>query len=280
MVVLPLFGGMTASPKLRLMKFGPAPTVVLVNPQLGENVGMAARAMANFSLSDLRLVSPREGIDMERAVTASAGAVETVEAATVHDTLEIALAEFNYVYATTARPRDMTKEVMTPEQASADMHARINRGEKVAILFGRERWGLSNDEVSKADMIISAPVNPDYASLNIAQAVLLVGYEWYKATATSLGMATQELDAHSGPGLKMTGTQPANKDQLFGFYDHIEIELSNAGFFKTEEKRPLVMRSFRNMFARALLTEQEVKTLRGMISSLTRKHLRGRKTDE
>jgi tRNA/rRNA methyltransferase len=262
------------------MQFGPAPAVVLVNPQLGENIGMAARAMANFSLSDLRLVSPREGIDMERAVTASAGAVETVEAATVHETLEEALSEFQFIYATTARPREMTKEVMTPEQASADMHARIGRGEKIAILFGRERFGLSNDEVSKADVIISAPVNPAYASLNIAQAVLLVGYEWYKPIATSLGMETQELAAHDGPGLKMTNTQPATKDELYGFYDHIETELTDAGFFKTEEKRPIVMRSFRNMFARALLTEQEVKTLRGMVSSLTRKHLRGRKNDE
>ncbi len=271
---------MVENKKTRHMQFGPAPAVVLVNPQLGENIGMAARAMANFSLLDLRLVSPREGIDMERAVTASAGAVETVEAATVHETLEEALSEFQFIYATTARPREMTKEVMTPQQASADMHARIGRGEKIAILFGRERFGLSNDEISKADVIISAPVNPAYASLNIAQAVLLVGYEWYKPIATSLGMETQELAAHDGPGLKMTNTQPATKDELYGFYDHIETELANAGFFKTEEKRPIVMRSFRNMFARALLTEQEVKTLRGMVSSLTRKHLRGRNRDE
>ncbi|MDE2445460.1 MAG: RNA methyltransferase [Alphaproteobacteria bacterium] len=261
------------------MNFGPAPAVVLVNPQLGENIGMAARAMANFSLSDLRLVSPRFGIEMERAVTASAGAVETVEAATTHETLDEALAEFHFVYATTARPREMTKEVMTPEQAAADMHTRIGRGEKVAILFGRERFGLSNEEVSKADVIISAPVNPAYASLNIAQAVLLVGYEWYRPIATTLGMETQELAAHEGPGLKMTNTKPATKTELYGFYDHIEAELADAGFFKSKDKQPIVMRNFRNMFARAGLTEQEVKTLRGMVSSLTRKHLRGRKTD-
>ena len=274
------FEPMPLSFKSRKMNFGPAPSVVLVNPQLGENIGMAARAMANFSLSDLRLVSPREGIEMERAVTASAGAVETVEAATTHETLEGALAEFQFIYATTARPREMTKEVMTPEQASTDMHMRINRGEKVAILFGRERFGLTNDEISKADVIISAPVNPAYASLNIAQAVLLVGYEWYKPIATSLGMATHEHQAHDGPGLKMTNTQPATKDELYGFFDHIEAELSTSGFFKTVEKQPIVMRSFRNMFARAGLTEQEIKTLRGMVSSLTRTHLRPKKRDE
>jgi tRNA/rRNA methyltransferase len=271
---------MAGTDKTRIMNFGPSPCVVLVNPQLGENIGMAARAMANFGLADLRLVNPREGWDLERAVSAAAGAKEAVERATVHDSLEAALSEFQYVYATTARPRDMTKDVMTPEQAGADMHARIARGEKVAILFGRERWGLSNEEISLADMIISAPVNPAYASLNIAQAVLLVGYEWFKPIAPSLGQETAELKAHTGPGLKMTDTRPATKDELFGFYGQLEDELVTAGFFKTQEKRPAMMRNIRNIFARSQLSEQEVRSLRGMISSLTRVHLRRREKSE
>jgi tRNA/rRNA methyltransferase len=265
---------MAGTDKTRIMEFGPSPCVVLVNPQLGENIGMAARAMANFGLADLRLVTPRDGIDMDRALSAAAGAQEAVERATVHGSLEGALAEFQYVYATTARPRDMTKEVMSPEQAGADMHARIARGEKVAILFGRERWGLSNDEVSKADMIISAPVNPAYASLNIAQAVLLVGYEWFKSVAPSLGQGTAELEALAGPGLRMPDSQPASKDELYGFYEHLEDELATAGFFKSPEKRPTVVRNIRNMFARGQLSQQEVRSLRGMISSLTRMHVR------
>jgi len=252
--------------------FGPSPTVMLVNPQLGENIGMAARAMANFSLMDLVLVSPREGWDKEKAEAAASGAVETVKAAVVVPELAEALKPYQYVYATTARPRGMTKDVMTPEQAAADMHRRVGQGQKIAILFGRERYGLTNDEVSLADMIITAPVNPAYASLNIAQAVLLVGYEWFKPLATTLGMETQELAALEGPGLHMPGTQPATKDELFGFFEHLESELDAAGFFKTDDKRPHMIRNMRNLFARTQPSEQEVRSLRGIVSALTRVH--------
>jgi tRNA/rRNA methyltransferase len=269
---------MAGTDKTQLMAFGPSPSVVLVNPQLGENIGMAARAMANFGLMDLRLVTPREGWDRERAVSAASGAAETVESLKVYDSFEDGLREFNFIYATTARPRDMVKEVMSPEQAAADMHTRIARGEKIAILFGRERWGLTNDEISKADMIISAPVNPAYASLNIAQAVLLVGYEWFKPLATTLGQETLELPALEGPGMRMPNTELASKDELYGFYQHLEDELAMAGFFKSPDKRPTVMRNIRNMFARGQLSQQEVKSLRGIISSLTRMHLRRKET--
>jgi tRNA/rRNA methyltransferase len=255
---------------------GFAPSVVLVNPQLGENIGMAARAMANFGLFDLHLVDPREGWDPVRAEAAASGAIETVKNASVHSQLVDCLKPMNYVYATTARPRDMVKDIMTPEQAGLDMRARILRGEKIAILFGRERFGLNNEEVSLADMIISAPVNPDYASLNIAQAVLLVGYEWFKHEATSLGMATAELAAISGPGLQMPDSRPATKDELYGFYGHLETELDASGFFKTDKLKPSMMRNLRNVFARASLTEQEVRSLRGVVSSLVRKHLRAK----
>ena len=265
---------MAGTDTTRTITFGPAPRVVLVNPQLGENIGMAARAMANFGLFDLQLVDPREGWDLVRAEAAAAGAVETVRNSSVHNSLQACLKDVHYVYATTARPRDMTVSVMTPEQAGLDMRARVGRGEKVAILFGRERYGLTNDEVSLADMIITAPVNPAYASLNIAQAVLLVSYEWFKHEATSLGMATKELPALVGPGLQMTDTRPATKEELYGFYDHLEMELDAAGFFKTDKLKPSMLRNLRNVFARASMSEQEVRSLRGMVSSLVRKHLR------
>lgn len=272
---LPHFGypaPMAGTDRTRVIDFGPAPSVLLVNPQLGENIGMAARAMANFGLFELALVNPREGWDREKAVAAASGAFETVESATVFKTLPEALHGKHYVYATTARPRGMTKDVMTPEQAGFDMRARVARGEKVVMMFGRERTGLNNDEVSLADMIVTAPVNPAYASLNIAQAVLLMGYEWFKHEATSLGQSTPELAALAGPGLQMPDTHPASKDELYGFYDHLERELATAGFFKTAAKQPGIMRNIRNIFARTTISAQEISTLRGIVSSLTRVH--------
>lgn len=265
---------MAGTDKTRNQTLGPAPVAVLVNPQLGENIGTAARAMANFGLHELRLVDPRDGWPNEKAVTSSSGANWIIERASVHETLDDALKDVSYVYATTARPRGMIKDVITPEQAGHDMRARIGRGERVAILFGRERTGLNNDEVSKADVIVTAPVNPAFASINIAQAVLLLSYEWYKDQAETLGQQTPELPALEGPGLQMPDTRPATKEELFGFFGHIERELDIAGFFKTEDKKPGMMRNIRNIFGRASLTEQEVRSLRGIVSSLTRAHER------
>jgi tRNA/rRNA methyltransferase len=259
----------------------PSPVVVLVNPQMGENIGTAARAMANFGLNDLRLVDPRDGWPNNKAITTSSGAHWILENAKVFPTLPEALKDMNYVYATTARPRGMIKEVLTPEQAGNDMRRRIGEDQKLAILFGRERWGLDNDEVSLADIIITAPVNPAFASLNIAQAVLLVGYEWYRITAQTLGQETPELPALEGPGLQTPDTRPATKEELYGFFEHLETELDAAGFYKTAEKKPGMVRNMRNLFSRAELAEQEVRSLRGMIASLTRAHLRKReKTGE
>jgi tRNA/rRNA methyltransferase len=265
---------MSGTDKTRNQTLGPAPVTVLVNPQLGENIGTAARAMANFGLHEMRLVDPRDGWPNEKAVTSSSGAHWIIENAVVHDTLGDALKDTNFVYAATARPRGMTKEVLTPEQAGHDMRARMARGEKLAILFGRERWGLSNDEVSLADVIVTAPVNPAFASINIAQAVLLVGYEWYKHQASSLGQQTPELAALQGPGLQTPDTRPATKEELSGFIEHLERELDVAGFFKTADKKPGMLRNIRNIFSRAALTEQEVRSLRGIVSSLTRAHER------
>ncbi|CAN5503704.1 RNA methyltransferase [soil metagenome] len=251
-----------------------APAVILVNPQLGENIGTAARAMANFGLHELRIVEPRDGWPSDKALAAASGADWIIRDATIHTGLAPALTDFHYVYATTARPRGMTKDVITPEQAGDDMRLRVSRGERIALLFGRERWGLSNDEVSLADIIVTAPVDPAFASINIAQAVLLMGYEWYKDQAATLGQETPELAALEGPGLQTPDTRPATKEELFGFFGHLEQELDESGFFKTEDKKPGMIRNIRNLFARAQLTEQEVRSLRGIVSSLTRTHLK------
>ena len=263
---------MAGTDKTRNQVLGPAPVVVLVNPQLGENIGTAARAMANFGLHELRIVDPRDGWPNDKALTASSGANWIIEGATVFADLATALKDVSYVYATTARPRGMIKEVVTPEQAGDDMRSRVGRGERLAIVFGRERWGLDNDEVSLADVIVTAPVNPAFASINIAQAVLLMGYEWYKHQAASLGQQTPELPALEGPGLQTPDTRPATKEELYGFFDHLERELDEAGFFKTADKKPGMLRNIRNLYARAGLTEQEVRSLRGMVASLTRAH--------
>ncbi len=267
---------MAGTDKSRHQVLGAAPTVVLVNPQLGENIGTAARAMANFGLHELRIVSPRDGWPNDKALASASGANWIIEGATVFDDLAAALNDTHYVYATTARPRGMIKEVVTPEQAGRDMRARIGRGERLAILFGRERWGLDNDEASLADVIVTAPVNPAFASINIAQAVLLMGYEWFKDQAATLGQQTPELPALEGPGLQTPDTRPATKEELYGFFDHLERELDQAGFFKTADKKPGMMRNIRNLYARAELTEQEVRSLRGMVASLTRAHERGK----
>ena len=253
------------------------PAVILVNPQLGENIGTAARAMANFALSELHIVEPRDGWPNDRALSASAGADTIIERARVHETCMTAIEPFQRVYATTARPRGMTKQVMTPEEAAADMHIRAARGERIAILFGRERWGLNNEEVSLADVIITAPVDPQFASINIAQAVLLVGYEWYKPIAASLGLGTGQLAAIRRSGLRVRGEDGlANKKDLHGFFSHLESELEAAGFFKSPAMRPNMIRNLRNMFQRIELSLQEIRTLRGVIASLTRTHLRAR----
>lgn len=254
------------------MKEHNSPKIILVEPQLGENIGTAARAMANFSLPEMRIVNPRDGWPSESAQKASAGADHVVQSAEIFQTTEEAISDLNYVLATTARPRDMTKLVLTPEQASQEMHKRLALGQKVGILFGRERVGLKNDEIALADAIVMAPVNPEFASLNISQAVLLIGYEWLKQGYTvSLGRETA-FDGPGVAGLNMRNSRPAEKRELIAFFEHLETELDNSGFLKPKEKRTAMIRNIRNMFQRMEITEQEVRTLRGIVASLTRAH--------
>jgi tRNA/rRNA methyltransferase len=232
------------------------PIIILVEPQLAENIGMVARAMANFGLSELRLVSPRNGWPKKGAHSAASGAVHVLEGARLYDTAREAIADLNYVFATTARERGQMKRVFAPEAAMREAQGRIGEGQGVGILFGRERTGLENDEVSLADSIITFPVDPKFSSLNLAQAVLLVSYEWRK-------LAT-------GGALPFSGeirSPPAAREMLASFFDYVEAELEAVNFYP-EDKKPIMARNMRDIFHRLAMTEQEVRTLRGAIRAL------------
>lgn len=242
----------------------PGPAVILVAPQLGENIGTAARAMLNFGLSDLRLVRPRDGWPNERARAAASGADLVIDRVRLFDTTAEAVADLDYVVATTARSRDMVKPILTPETAAQQMRRAFADGGQAGLLFGPERTGLENDDVALADAIMMVPVNPAFASLNLAQCVLLMSYEWFKSG-----------DATEGERIEYLQTRPAKKEELVGFFEHLEGELDRFGFLKPPEKRPSMVRNLRNMFQRAGLTEQEVRTLRGVVASLTRRYPKG-----
>lgn len=238
---------------------GGAPAVVLVRPQLSENIGTAARAMLNCGLADMRLVQPRENWLSDKAVAASSGAERVLHAARVFDSTADAVADLQHVYATTGRNRYMVKPVATPRKAAADIRAFIGAGETCGILFGPERTGLENDDVALADTVLTVPLNPEHCSLNLAQAVLLVGYEWFQTGEN----VPAELSMTKGA----KGRLAAKKD-LVGFFEHLERELDECGFLRLPDKRPVMVRNIRNMFQRAALTEQEVRTLHGIVTEL------------
>ncbi|MBO9194407.1 MULTISPECIES: RNA methyltransferase [unclassified Rhizobium] len=244
------------------------PVIILVEPQMGENIGMVARAMANFGLSELRLVNPRDGWPNEKAQAAASKADHVIEGTKVFETLEEAIADLNFVYATTARERDGFKPVRSPVVAAQTLRARFTAGEGTGILFGRERWGLSNEEVALADEIVTFPVNPAFASLNIAQAVLLMSYEWMKSGMEDLG---------SVPFQAMEQT-PSTKEQLHGLYDQLEEALDSRNYFHPPAKKPKMIDNLRAVLSRRAFTEQEISVMRGVISSLdrfSRKYPRG-----
>jgi tRNA/rRNA methyltransferase len=248
-----------------------APAIILVKPQLGENIGFTARAMANFGLTDLRLVAPRDGWPNDKAHGAAAGAAFLVDQARVYASVELAIGELNFVLAATARPREMVKAVLSPESAAVELKARGLEGERTGILFGPERSGLDNDTIALADAILTAPVNPDFASLSLPQAVLLFGYEWLKGEggARPLGRATK-LDGPAQEGIAFPDSRPAKREELFALFDHLEAELDRRGFLYPAEKRPSMVRNIRNMFHRMGASEQDVRTWRGIVSALTR----------
>jgi len=256
---------------------GETPAVILMEPQLADNIGMVARACANFGLDDLRLINPRDGWPNEKSRIAASGANYIIDDARAYPALEDAMADLNWMAATTARQRDLRKPIMTPEQAIAEMRARIGRGERCGILFGRERNGLETAEVANADALIMIPVNTRFASLNLAQAVLIMGYEWMR---TSLGRSLGRVTTYEKPlvdGLYMNTDRPATKAELTGLFEHLESELTRLGFFNPEHKRPTMIQNLRTFFLRAHATEQEVKTLRGIVATLAQGKGRARK---
>ncbi|MCB4768371.1 RNA methyltransferase [Ancylobacter sp. Lp-2] len=233
------------------------PVVILVEPQLGENIGAAARAMGNFGLSRLRLVNPREGWPNPKSTIFASGADRILENATVFPDVRAAVADLKFVVATTARERGMAKPVMGADAAAAEVAGRLSVGEDVGLLFGRERTGLYTEEVSLADAILTLPVNPAFASLNLGTAVAVVGYEWYKI-ASSGALPFQPPDR----------SPLADKGDLFAFFDHVERELDTAGFFHSPQKKPSTIRNIRNIFHRVSLTRQDLATLHGVITAL------------
>ena len=235
------------------------PSIILSHPQLGENIGAAARAMANFGLSDLRLVKPRHGWPDAKASAMAAGAASVVEDARIFPTLREALADLTLVYATTARERGITKEVLTPTEAAYRLRLASEKEEKTAILFGNERAGLDNDEISLCDCVITIPT-AHFASINLGQAVLLTAYEWFRAGDTTPPGRLEHGPIHRKP----------TRDELFDLFDHLERELKDSGFLFPPEKRDAMVRAIRATIHRARLTYQEVQTLRGMIVALTK----------
>ena len=233
------------------------PIVVLVEPQLGENIGMAARAMGNFGLSELRLVKPRDGWPNLQAQRTASGADAVIESARLFETAAGSIADCSLVFVTTARAHDQAKPVRAPDAAVREMAAEIGKGGRVAILFGRERWGLTNEEVALADRIITFPVVPEFASLNLAQAVLLMGYEWFKA-------------AQGGtlPFAATDRSQRASKEQVQSFFDTLVTELDRVEFLRPPEKRDTMIVNLRNIFVRMEPTRQDMQTLHGAIKAI------------
>ncbi|MCW4114423.1 RNA methyltransferase [Aurantimonas sp. MSK8Z-1] len=236
------------------------PSIVLVEPQLGENIGMVARAMANFGLADLRLVNPRDGWPSDKARAAASRADHVIDAVRLFDTVEAAVADLTYVLATTARPRDSFKPVRGPDEAGQELRSRIEAGQAGGILFGRERFGLSNEEVGLADEIVTFPVDPAFASLNIAQAVLLMSYEWMKSGRGE----------NSRPRFVAPEVAPASKDDLHRLFHHLEDTLDEVGYFYPPEKREVMVANLRTMLTKAGFAEPEVRTLRGVLKSIDR----------
>jgi tRNA/rRNA methyltransferase len=242
-----------------------APAIVLVGPQLGENIGTAARAMLNCGLADLRLVAPRDGWPNDRARAAASGADLVIDGARLHPDIPFAIGDCHHVYATTARPRELVKPVLTPRAAAAEIRAAEARGERVGILFGPERWGLTTDEVAFAEAIIEVPLNPAFASLNLAQAVLVVAYEWRMAADATPPKYVPTLEEHGG------STEMASQADILRLFEHLERELDDSGYLYPPDKRPVMVRNLRSIFLRANLTEPEVRSLRGMVKALAQR---------
>jgi tRNA/rRNA methyltransferase len=246
------------------------PAIILASPQLGENIGAAARAMLNFGLTDLRLVNPRDGWPNKKAEAMAAGADSVLKATRVFSSMEEAVGDLCLVFATTGRDRLMSKRVATPDEAVAELAGELAARRPCGVMFGAERMGLTNEELVLADAILTVPSNPAFSSLNLAQSVAVVAYEWWKGT-------------HDKPAFKVPAkyrrAKLANKEDLIGFFEHIERELDRTEFLFPPAKRPAMVQNLRNLWHRAGLSYQEVQTLRGIVRSLTGAKKRGKKDE-
>lgn len=237
---------------------GAPPVVILNAPQLAENIGATARVMANFGLSELRLVNPRDGWPQERAWALASGAEWPLNGARVYHTVAEAISDLQTVFATTARPRELSLPVITPREAAAELSQATARGERVGLLFGGERAGLETADIALCQAVVTIPIDPRFRSLNLGQAVAINAYEW-RMTVTE-----------AAPPAFRPGPGPATGEAMLGLYEHLERELDTAGFFHPPEKTPNMVQNLRSALAKASFTDQEVRTFRGVITALSR----------
>jgi tRNA/rRNA methyltransferase len=242
----------------------PSPAFVLVRPQMGENIGAAARSMLNFGLERMRIVAPRDGWPNPKAVAMASGAGRVLDRAGLVGSVADAVADCSFVLATTARARGLTKPIVSPERAMAMARDRIAAGDRVAVLFGPERAGLENDDVALANVIVSVPVNPGFASLNLAQCVLLLAYEWHRATGDVVAETVE-----------MGKTDWANGQEMEALARHYEARLQQAGFFFPPEKAASMKINLRNLWSRMPLTRADVQMLHGVMRQMLRWKQRG-----
>ncbi|MEO1562789.1 MAG: TrmH family RNA methyltransferase [Pseudomonadota bacterium] len=234
------------------------PAILLVEPQMGENIGAAARAMLNFGLIHMRIVNPRDGWPNQAAIAMASGAARVLDDAMVASDRDAAFGDLNYIYATTARARDFTKPVLTPEDAMKDAVDRIALGERVGVLFGPERAGLETKDIVRSNALITVPVNPNYASLNLAQCVLLVAYEWRRQTARGASR------------MEMAGAEVANQDEIEVFATKLHEALDQRSFFWPEDKADSMRATLRNMLSRIPFTRADIRTWHGILKTLQR----------
>lgn len=234
-----------------------SPSIILAQTQLAANIGSTARAMLNFGLTDLRLVAPLEDPLSQPARSMAAGADALLETAKIYPSLKEAIEDLRIVYATTARPRDITKFVTTPEAGCKELVEYARNNIRTGILFGREKSGLTNEDLSWVEKIIEIPVNPEFSSLNLSQAVIVIAYELYQA-----------FHAAPMPVLRHNDSYPAKRADLINFFERLEKELDDNGFLSVPGKRDIMVRNIRNIFNRTELTDQELRTLHGIVSSL------------
>ena len=239
------------------------PAFVLIRPQMGENIGAAARAMWNFGLDRMRIVDPRDGWPNQKAVAMASGAGRLLDAAQLFEETQGAIADCDYVYATTARPRELTKPVFTPEAAMQDARARIAAGGRVAVMFGPERAGMENADIARANAIVSVPVNPDFPSLNLAQCVLLLGYEWRRETVPATPLRVDAV------------ADWAEQIEIEKLAEHYEERLDEAGFFFPDHKAANMKTNLRNLWSRMPLTRADVQMLHGVMRQMVRWKERG-----